>query len=175
MRLLKYLFVLLVFSSTGLSNMKSAYDFTFKSIEGGQLDFSKYKGKILIVTNVASRCGFTNQYEGLQKIWEEYKDRNVVVIGISSDDFNQELKSKEEVKKFCEVNFGINFPMTDITKIKGDKAHPFYKWVKETYGSAPKWNFYKILINKNGQVQNTFSSLTKPDSKKFKSAIEKML
>ena len=155
--------------------MKTAYDFTFKSIDGGTLDLSNFKGKTLVVINVASRCGFTNQYDGLQTIWEEYKDKNVVVIGVSSNDFNQELKSKEEVKKFCDVNFGINFPMTDITKVKGDEAHPFYKWVKETHGSKPKWNFYKILINKEGQVEDSFSSFTKPDSKKFRVAIEKIL
>ena len=155
--------------------MKTAYDFSFKSIDGGKLDLSNFKGKTLVVTNVASRCGFTNQYDGLQTIWEEYKDKNVIVIGVSSNDFNQELKSKEEVKKFCDVNFGINFPMTDITKVKGDEAHPFYKWAKETHGSKPKWNFYKILINKEGQVEDSFSSFTKPDSKKFRGAIEKIL
>ena len=155
--------------------MKTAYDFSFESIDGGKLDLSNFKGKTLVVTNVASRCGFTNQYDGLQTIWEEYKDKNVVVIGVSSNDFNQELKSKEEVKKFCDVNFGINFPMTDITKVKGDEAHPFYKWVKDTHGSKPKWNFYKILINKEGQVEDSFSSFTKPDSKKFRGAIEKIL
>ena len=155
--------------------MKTAYDFSFESIDGGTLDLSNFKGKTLVVTNVASRCGFTKQYDGLQTIWEEYKSKNVVVIGVSSNDFNQELKSKEEVKKFCDVNFGINFPMTDITKVKGDEAHPFYKWVKETHGSKPKWNFYKILINKEGQVEDSFSSFTKPDSKKFRGAIEKIL
>jgi glutathione peroxidase len=155
--------------------MKTAYDFSFESIDGGKLDLSNFKGKTLIVTNVASKCGFTNQYDDLQAIWEEYKDKNVVVIGVSSNDFNQELKSKEEVKKFCDVNFGINFPMTDITKVKGDEAHPFYKWVKDTHGSKPKWNFYKILINKEGQVEDTFSSFTKPNSKKFRGAIEKIL
>ena len=155
--------------------MKTAYDFSFKSIDGGKLDLSNFKGKTLVVTNVASRCGFTNQYDGLQTIWDEYKDKNVVVIGVSSNDFNQELKSKEEVKKFCDVNFGINFPMTDITKVKGDEAHPFYKWAKETHGIKPKWNFYKILINKEGQVEDSFSSFTKPDSKKFRGAIEKIL
>jgi glutathione peroxidase len=155
--------------------MKTAYDFSFESIDGGKLDLSNFKGKTLVVTNVASKCGFTNQYDGLQAIWEEYKDKNVVVIGVSSNDFNQELKSKEEVKKFCDVNFGINFPMTDITKVKGDEAHPFYKWVKDTHGSKPKWNFYKILINKEGQVEDSFGSFTKPDSKKFRGAIEKIL
>ena len=175
MGLLKYLIIFLFFNTLSYANMKTAYDFTFKSIDGGTLDLSNFKGKTLVVTNVASRCGFTNQYDGLQTIWEEYKDKNVVVIGVSSNDFNQELKSKEEVKKFCDVNFGINFPMTDITKVKGDEAHSFYKWVKETHGSKPKWNFYKILINKEGQVEDSFSSFTKPDSKKFRGAIEKIL
>ena len=155
--------------------MKTAYDFSFNSIEGGKLNLSEYKGKTLVITNVASRCGFTNQYKGLQTIWDEYREKNVVIIGVSSNDFNQELNSKEEVKKFCEVNFGINFPMTDITKVKGEDAHPFYQWVKDTHGSKPKWNFYKILINKDGHVEEAFSSFTKPDSKKFRTAIEKTL
>lgn len=155
--------------------MKTAYDFSFNSIEGGKLNLSEYKGKTLVITNVASRCGFTNQYKGLQTIWDEYKEKNVIIIGVSSNDFNQELNSKEEVKKFCEVNFGINFPMTDITKVKGEDAHPFYQWVKDTHGSKPKWNFYKILINKDGHVEEAFSSFTKPDSKKFRTAIEKTL
>jgi len=175
MRLLKYLVIFLIFNTVSYSSMKTAYDFSFNSIDGEKLKLSDYKGKALIVVNVASRCGFTNQYEGLQAIWDNYKNKNVVVIGVSSNDFNQELDSKEEVKKFCEVNFGINFPMTDITHIKGDKAHPFYKWVKEVNGSGPKWNFYKILINKNGNISESFSSFTKPNSKKFINGIEKLL
>ena len=155
--------------------MKNAFDFKFNSIDSEEISLSKYKGKTILIVNVASKCGFTNQYEGLQKTWEEYKGKGVVVIGVSSDDFNQELNSREEVKKFCEVNFGINFPMTDITKVKGNEAHPFYKWVLDSHGSKPKWNFYKILINKNGHVQETFSSFTKPDSEKFKKAIENIL
>ena len=158
-----------------LANNKTAYDFKFKDINGAELKLSQFKGKVLLITNVASRCGFTNQYKGLQSIWEEYKNKNFVVIGVSSNDFNQELKNKEEVKKFCEVNFGINFPMTDITSVKGSDAHPFYQWVKKTNRNSPKWNFYKILINKEGNVVETYSSLTKPESKKLKSAIEKLL
>jgi glutathione peroxidase len=175
MWLLKYLTILILFIDVVFANMKTAYDFNFNSIDGGKINLSQYTGKVLIITNVASKCGFTNQYEGLQKTWEEYKGKGVVVIGVSSDDFNQELNSREEVKKFCEVNFGINFPMTDITKVKGNEAHPFYKWVLDSHGSKPKWNFYKILINKNGHVQETFSSFTKPDSEKFKKAIENIL
>tara|TARA_B100001939_G_scaffold296325_1_gene270232 strand:- start:641 stop:1108 length:468 start_codon:yes stop_codon:yes gene_type:complete len=155
--------------------MKTAFDFKFKNINGGELELSNFKGNTILVTNVASKCGFTNQYEGLQTLWEKYKKKKFVVIGVSSNDFNQELKTREEVKKFCEVNFGINFPMTDITSVKGEKAHPFYKWVKETYGSQPKWNFYKILINKDGRVMESFSSFTKPNSEKLIKAIEKIL
>ena len=111
--------------------LKNAFDFKFDSIDGKDLNLSKYKGNILLVVNVASRCGFTNQYEGLQSLWKEYKNKGLPVIpGVSSNDFNQELKSKEDVKKFCEVNFGINFPMTDITTIKGDNAHPFSNGLK---------------------------------------------
>ena len=155
--------------------MRTAYDFSFNSIDGGKLNLSDYRGKTLVVVNVASRCGFTNQYEGLQILWDKYKQKNLIIIGVSSNDFNQELKSKEEVKKFCEVNFGINFPMTDITSVKGNTAHPFYKWVKETHGSQPKWNFYKVLINKNGQVVEHFSSFTKPNSDKLIKKIEEIL
>ena len=175
MQILKYLIFIFFINNLSFANMNTAYDFKFKSIDGGELDLSKYKGKAILITNVASRCGFTNQYEGLQSIWEKYKDKNFIVIGVSSNDFNQELNSKEEVKKFCEINFGINFPMTDITSVKGNTAHPFYKWVKSTNGFSPKWNFYKILIDKNGQISETFSSLTKPSSEKLKKAIEKII
>ncbi len=175
MRLLKYLIIVFFINTLTYANMKTAYDFKFKSINGDELDLSIFKGKTILITNVASKCGFTNQYEGLQALWDKYKQKNFAVIGVSSNDFKQELKNKEEVKKFCEVNFGINFPMTDITSVKGDNAHPFYKWVKETHGSQPKWNFYKVLINKNGQVVEHFSSFTKPNSEKLIKAIEKIL
>ena len=175
MQIFKYLFLIFFINTLSYANMKSAFDFKFNDINGEELSLSKYKGKNLLIVNVASRCGFTNQYEGLQALWENYKDKGLVVIGVSSNDFNQELKNKEEVKKFCEVNFGINFPMTDITSVKGDDAHPFYKWVKEKYNFQPKWNFFKILINKDGRVVETFSSFTKPQSSKIIDSINKLL
>ena len=177
MKLVKFLLLLIIMSSTSFSNIKTAYDFEFKSITGENLKLKNFENKVLLVVNVASNCGFTKQYAGLQKIWDSYKSKGLVVIAIPSNDFNQELNSKEEVKKFCETNFSINFPMTDITNVKGSEAHPFYIWAKQTYGSdtIPKWNFYKILINKNGKIVDTFSSLTKPDSNKLISAIEKIL
>ena len=175
MRLLNYFVIILFLNVLSYADMKNAFDFKFKNIDGNELDLSIYKGKVLLVTNVASKCGFTNQYEGLQTLWEKYKEKNLVVIGVSSNDFNQEFKNKEEVKKFCEVNFGINFPMTDITSVKGETAHPFYKWVKKTKDFQPKWNFYKILINKDGEVIEFFSSFTKPNSNKLIKQIEKLL
>jgi len=175
MRILNYLVIILFINVLSYADMKNAFDFKFKNIDGNELDLSIYRGKVLLVTNVASKCGFTNQYEGLQTLWEKYKEQNLVVIGVSSNDFNQEFKNKEEVKKFCEVNFGINFPMTDITNVKGETAHPFYKWVKKTKDFQPKWNFYKILINKDGEAIEFFSSFTKPNSNKLIKQIEKLL
>ena len=175
MQFLKYFLLIIFFTTLSYGNMKNAYDFSFVDINNGQLNLSKFKGKPLLITNVASKCGFTNQYSGLQSIWDKYKAQGLVVIGIPSNDFNQELKTKEEVKKFCEVNFNINFPMTGITKLKGENAHPFYKWVAKTHGKTPKWNFYKILIDKNGHIVDMFSSLTKPESAKLKNSIEKVL
>ena len=122
----------------------SAFDFSFPSIDGAQLDLSDYRGKALLVVNTASRCGFTPQYTGLQTLWSDYRDKGLVVIGVPSDNFGgQELDSEAEVKQFCEVNFNIDFPMTAITQIKGDSAHPFYKCAKEQVGmmGKPKWNF----------------------------------
>ena len=162
-------------SSSHADYKKIFYDFKINSISGELINLNDYRGKPVLVVNTASYCGFTKQYDDMQELWEKYKDKNFIVIGVSSNDFNQELNSKEEVKKFCEVNFGINFPMTDITSVKGKTAHPFYKWVKSTNAFSPKWNFYKILINKSGQIEDTFSSMTKPKSTKLISAIEKIL
>ena len=141
------------------------------------IDFKKYKGKAVLIVNTASYCGFTNQYDDLQKLWDMYKSRGLIVLGIPSDSFNQEKKSNNEVKKFCEVNFNINFPLSSITEVKGKNAHDLFKWAKENHGKSaiPKWNFYKILINKEGKIEDTFSSFTKPLSKKIIDKIESIL
>ena len=110
MRSLKLLILIILLYTPVNANMKNAFDFKFNSIDGEEINLSKYKGKTILVVNVASKCGFTNQYEGLQSLSDKYKKKDFVVIGVSSNDFNQELQNKEEVKKFCEVNFGINFP-----------------------------------------------------------------
>ena len=128
----------------------------------------EYKGKIIIVVNVASQCGFTNQYTDMQKVWEKYKDKGLIMLGVPSNDFGgQEPGSNTDIKDFCETNFGITFPMTEKVSVKGDEAHPFYMWAKDNYGNSavPKWNFHKIIIDKNGKVLDTFASITKPTSR----------
>ena len=154
---------------------KLAYDFSFINIEEGLINLKDYRGKTLIIVNVASRCGFTNQYDDLQRLWSNYKNKGVVVIGIPSNNFKQEPGSNKEIRKFCESAFGVDFPMAEKTNIIGKNAHPFFKWAKKNYGIAavPKWNFHKIIINKNGKISNTFTSITKPYSKKFINFIEK--
>ena len=156
---------------------KVFYDFKINSISGELIDLREYENKAVLVVNTASYCGFTKQYEGLQKLWEKYESKGLIVLGIPSDSFNQEKKSNEDVKKFCEINFDISFPMTAITNVKGENAHEIFKWAEENYGKSavPKWNFHKILINKDGKVEDTFSSLTKPMSQKIISKIDRLI
>ena len=163
------------FSKTNASYEKLAYEFSFKSIDGGNINLQNYKDNVIIVVNVASRCGFTNQYEDLQNLWSTYKDKNLVVVGVPSNNFKQEPGSNKDIKDFCETNFNIDFPMTEKMDVIGGNAHPFFKWAKENYGRSaiPKWNFHKIIIGKDGKVANTFASITKPSSKKFIDLIEK--
>ena len=156
---------------------KIFYDFKINSISGDIIDLSEFKGKPVLIVNTASYCGFTKQYEDMQKLWENYREKGLIVLGIPSNSFNQEKNNNNEVKDFCEVNFNINFPMTEITNVKGDDAHEIYKWAKDNHGKSavPKWNFYKILINKEGKVEDTYASLTKPTSKKIIKKIESLL
>ena len=154
---------------------KLVYDFEFNGIDGNKIKLSDFKNKVLVVVNVASRCGYTPQYEGLQMLWSNYKNKNLVVIGVPTNNFRQEPGNNKEIKDFCETNFGINFPMTEKTNVIGKDAHPFYKWAKKNHGigAIPKWNFHKIVIGKNGKVVDTFASFTKPTSGKFLNLIEK--
>ena len=139
-----------------------------------KLIFKDYKEKVIVVVNVASRCGFTPQYEDLQNLWTNYKDKNLVVIGVPTNNFKQEPGSNKDIKDFCETNFNISFPMTEKIDVIGNNAHPFFKWAKENHGKSaiPKWNFHKIIIGKNGKVADTFASITKPSSKRFIDLIE---
>ena len=157
---------------------KIFFDFTINSINNDKINLSSYKNKTVLLVNVASNCGFTKQYADLQNLYEKYKDRGLVVLGVPSNQFGgQEPGSNDEIKNFCETNFNITYPMTDKYEVKGDNAHPIYMWAKENYGvsAVPKWNFHKILINKEGKIQDTYGSFTKPLSKKLISEIEKIL
>ena len=156
---------------------KIFFDFKINSITGEVIDLNDYKDKVVLIVNTASYCGFTKQYTELQTLWDKYKSKGFIILGIPSNSFNQEKKSNSEVKEFCKVNFDIDFPLTSITDVKGENAHDIYQWAKENYGKSavPKWNFYKILINRQGKIENTFSSLTSPMSTKITNIIEKIL
>ena len=166
-----------LFSKVSANYTKLAYDFEFNGIEGKTIRLSDYKNKVIVVVNVASRCGFTNQYNGLQKLWTDYKDKDLVVLGVPTNDFKQEPGSNSEIKDFCETNFNVNFPMTKKVNVIGKKSHPFYEWAKNNHGKSaiPKWNFHKIIIGKDGKVADTFASITKPSSNKFIKFIEKKI
>ena len=162
---------------TSANYEKVFFDFKIKNISGEEIELKTFKNKVTLLVNTASFCGFTKQYEDLQKLWETYKSDGLMVLGIPSNSFNQEKTNDKDVKEFCEVNFNINFPLSTITEVKGDQAHEIYKWAKDNHGKSaiPKWNFYKILINKEGKVEKTFNSFTNPMSKKITSEIEKIL
>ena len=179
----KKIFIILViimfnFNSTSYAKYKKLFfDLSIKSNNGDILNLKDYKNNVVLIVNTASYCGFTNQYADMQKLWDKYKDKGLLVIGVPSNSFNQEKNEDSEIKKFCEVNFNINFPLTSITSVKGDDAHEIYKWARENHGKSaiPKWNFHKILINKDGKVAETYSSFTNPMSKKVISKIETLL
>ncbi len=164
-------------NSVSANYEKIFYDFKIESISGEVIDFKEYKNKVVLIVNTASYCGFTKQYDELQELWDLYKTKGLIVLGIPSDSFNQEKKNNADVKEFCEVNFNINFPLTTITEVKGSNAHELFRWAKDNHGKSavPKWNFHKILINKKGKVEDTYASFTAPMSKKIIDKIEKLL
>ena len=166
------------FKNSAMSNYEKVFfDLKIENISGEIIDFKDFKNKTILIVNTASYCGFTKQYADLQNLWEKYRSKGLIVLGIPSNSFNQEKKNSDEVKSFCEVNFDINFPLTAITEVKGKNAHEIFKWAKDNYGNSaiPKWNFHKILINKKGMIEDTFSSFTNPMSKKIIKKIEKIL
>jgi len=156
---------------------KIFFDFKINSITGEIINLKDYQNKLVLVVNTASYCGFTKQYDDLQLLWEKYRSDGLIVLGVPSNSFNQEKKADTEVKEFCDVNFNIDFPMTSITEVKGENSHEIFKWAEKNYGKSaiPKWNFHKILINKEGKIEDTFNSFTKPMSKKITSKIESLL
>ena len=170
-------FFLIMFNFSSESSQKGFHDFSIESITGETIEMSNFKSNVVILVNTASKCGFTPQYSGLQKIYERYKDDGLVVLGIPTNDFNQEFTSDKDVKQFCEIRFGVEFPMSSIQVIKGENAHPIYKWIKSNVSviGQPRWNFHKYLIGKDGQIINWYSSMTSPTSEGLVKEIETAL
>ena len=181
--MIKSIFFIVIISLLFNNNSMAEYDklaneFTFNDLDGSKINLKDYNNKVIVVVNVASKCGFTKQYEDLQIIWDKYQSKGLIVLGVPSNDFGaQEPGSNNEIKNFCEAKFGITFPITEKAIVKGDNAHPFYLWAKKNYGrqAVPKWNFHKIIVNRQGEIHDTFASITNPTSKRFISSIEKAL
>ncbi|MBI1777692.1 MAG: glutathione peroxidase [Proteobacteria bacterium] len=157
---------------------KGGFAFEFTGIDGGKLPLAKFAGHPVLVVNTASQCGFTPQYEGLESLWRSYRDRGLVVLGVPSNDFGeQEPGSAAEIKQFCEVNFAVDFPLTDKYSVSGPGAHPFYKWVEAELGESytPRWNFYKYLLAPDGSLAGAWPSTVTPTSATITQEIEKLL
>ncbi|WP_068874104.1 MULTISPECIES: glutathione peroxidase [unclassified Phenylobacterium] len=158
--------------------MPSAHDYTFDKISGGELPLSTFKDKVVLVVNTASKCGLTPQYEGLEKLYSDYKDKGLVVLGVPCNQFmGQEPGTEAEIETFCSTTFGIDFPMTGKVDVKGEDAHPFYRWAEQELGepAVPVWNFHKILIGRNGEAIRAFGPRTEPLDGEVTGAIEAAL
>ena len=172
-----FLFLIIFFVSFKLMADQeiSIYDFEFKDIDGKIVKLSNFSGKPLLIVNTASRCGFTPQYEGLQKLFLKYRKTDLTIIAVTSNSFNQEFEDTEDIKKICLVNYNIGFITSSPIEVKGDLAHPMFKWVKEKYEKTPKWNFYKYLFNRSGELVDSWSSMTNPDSNKIINKINQLI
>ena len=179
-RIFIYVLILMFsfFNKSMSNNSQIFYDLNIKSINGDELNIAEMNGKTILLVNVASNCGFTKQYDELQKLYDKYKNKGLIVIGVPSNQFGgQEPGTESEIKNFCETNFNITFPITSKYDVKGSNAHPIYLWAKDTYGKSavPKWNFHKILINKEGKIEDTYLSFTNPLSNKITKKLEQIL
>ena len=172
-----FFFLIMFFFNSSSTDDKNFHDFTLESIEGKSISLDSFEKKVVLLVNTASKCGFTPQYSGLQKLYDRYKDDGLVVLGVPSNDFNQELSNNEQVKEFCEIRYGVNFPLTKILKVRGDNAHPLYKWIAKNVSviGTPRWNFHKYLIGKDGNIVNWYSSMTSPNSESLIKEIETAL
>ena len=154
--------------------MSSAHDYSFDAIAGGPLPLTTFKDKVVLVVNTASKCGLTPQYNGLEQLYSDYKDKGLVVLGVPCNQFmGQEPGTEAEIKEFCETRFKIDFPLTSKEDVKGDTAHPFYKWALETLGESadPAWNFHKLLVGKDGKLIRAFGPRTEPLADEVTAAI----
>lgn len=169
------IFVLMVSILAGYQVRALDLTTPFSSIDGGSLALSEWQGHPILIVNTASKCGFTKQYNGLQSLYDYYRDEGLIVVAVPSNDFRQELTTDEQVKSFCELQFGIDLPMAAITKVSGPQAHPFYHSLMLETGFAPKWNFTKVLISPEGELVATYSPSTRPLSSQIRRDIEDLL
>ena len=167
--------LIVLFISNALAMENNLHRFKLKDIDGNLISFSDFKGKPVLLVNTASRCGFTKQYANLSNLHREYLDKNLIIISTPSNSFKQELSEEEDVKEFCLVNYQTKFILTEIIEVKGDNAHPLYQWIANDYGKKPKWNFYKYLFDGQGNLVESWSSMTKPDSEKITSKIDQLI
>jgi glutathione peroxidase len=183
-KLLFILSVVTLFSAVSFgeeTKMKSIYDFKVADIEGNDVNLSDYKGKVLLIVNVASKCGFTPQYKGLQKIYGDYKDKGFEILAFPSNDFmGQEPGTNEQIKSFCQLNYNVGFPLFSKISVKGKDIHPLYKFLTEKntnpkFAGAITWNFNKFLIDRNGNIINRFDSKAEPQNPEIIKAIEDAL
>ena len=176
---IKFLLVFLIMlnlKNTLLANETvNLYDFSFEDIDGNQVNLEKFAGKPILIVNTASRCGFTQQYEDLQNLFLNYRKSDLTIIATTSNSFNQEYSDTEDIKKICLVNYGVGFVTSSPINVKGSDAHPIFSWINEEYNESPKWNFYKYLFNRNGELVKSWSSMTKPDSSKITNQIDLLI
>ena len=173
-RLITFL-LMFFYWNTGYTKNMTIYDFSFEDIDGNSVDLNKFVGKPILMVNTASRCGFTPQYENLQNLFMHYRNTDLTILAITSNSFNQEYSSNEEIKKICLVNYDVGFITSSPLSVKGDNAHEIFDWLNKKYGKTPKWNFYKYLFDRNGKLHSSWSSMTKPDNSKILSKINNLL
>jgi glutathione peroxidase len=150
---------------------QTAWDFTFDAIEDGPLPLVQFRGRVLLVTNTASFCGYTYQYKALEALNADWTAKGLTVVGVPSQDFNQESDSNGKVKTFCEATFGVQFPMAGLTHVRGPAAHPFYRWVRAQKDWEPSWNFNKVLIGRDGRIAGLFPATEEPDGPNLRRAL----
>ena len=158
-----------------MANAQSLFDFSLSGMDGKPMLLSQFKGQVVLMVNTASECGFTPQYEGLEKLWGKYKDKGLVILGVPSNDFGgQEPGKAQEIATFCKLNYGVTFPLSDKTIVSGKSEAEVYKWAGAKAGmlGTPKWNFHKYLFSKQGEFVDWFSTPTEPMSQKIVAAIE---
>ncbi|WP_171013896.1 glutathione peroxidase [Chitinivorax sp. B] len=164
--------IMLTWSALSLADCPPLLNHQFRTLQKKPLDLCQWQGKPILVVNTASKCGFTPQFEKLESLYKQYRDKGLLIVGFPSNDFWQEPKNNDEIADFCKLTYFVNFPMVEKTAVTGDDANPFYKQLKSASGSSPRWNFHKYLIAPDGKTVHSFGSTTKPDDPKV---MEKLL